>query len=169
MKKTTVIAIGLMIATMLILTPVSVWSEDAQVTPKGEATAVEETADSTQAEKPAEVTDKIIAYYFHGTRRCASCRKIEAYSTEAIETGFVDDLKGGTLEWQVINIDDDANKHYIKDYELYTKSVILSHVKDGKEIGWKNLDKVWTLLGSKEGFVDYVQTETRAFMSGDAD
>ena len=169
MKKTTVIAFGLMIAIMLILTPVSVWSEDAQVTPKGEATAVEETADSTQAEKPAEVTDKIIAYYFHGTRRCASCRKIEAYSTEAIETGFVDDLKGGTLEWQVINIDDDANKHYIKDYELYTKSVILSHVKDGKEIGWKNLDKVWTLLGSKEGFVDYVQTETRAFMSGDAD
>ena len=69
----------------------------------------------------------------------------------------------------MINIDDDANKHYIKDYELYTKSVILSHVKDGKEIGWKNLDKVWTLLGSKEGFVDYVQTETRAFMSGDAD
>jgi len=80
-----------------------------------------------------------------------------------------DDLKGGTLEWQVINIDEDANKHYIKEYQLYTKSVILSHVKDGKEVAWKNLDKVWTLLGNKQDFVDYVQAETRTFMSGDAD
>jgi hypothetical protein len=169
MKQTTVIALSLLIAAMLMLTPAALWAEDAQVAPKSDAVAVEETVDSTQGENPAEVTDKIIAYYFHGTRRCASCRKIEAYSAEAVETGFADDLKGGTLEWHVVNIDEDANKHYIKEYQLYTKSVILSHVKDGKEIGWKNLDKVWTLLGDKEGFVNYVQTETRTFMNGDAD
>ncbi len=169
MKKTTITTLSLAIVALLMLIPASVWADDAQVAPGSESVAAEETADSTQAEKPAEVTDKVIAYYFHGTRRCASCRKIEAYSTEAIETGFVDDLKGGSLEWQVINIDEDANKHYIKDYQLYTKSVVLSHVKDGKEVAWKNLDKVWTLLNSKEGFVDYVQTETRTFMSGGAD
>jgi len=169
MKKTPIIALGLLIAALLIPAPASIWAEDAQVAPKGETVAVEEAADSTQAEKQAEVSDKVIAYYFHGTRRCASCRKIEAYSVEAVTTGFVDDLKGGTLEWQVINIDEDANKHYIKEYQLYTKSVILSHVKDGKEVAWKNLDKVWTLLGNKQDFVDYVQAETRTFMSGDAD
>ncbi len=169
MKKTPIIALGLLIAALLIPAPASIWAEDAQVASKGETVAVEEAADSTQAEKQAEVSDKVIAYYFHGTRRCASCRKIEAYSVEAIEMGFADDLKGGTLEWQVINIDEDANKHYIKEYQLYTKSVILSHVKDGKEVAWKNLDKVWTLLGNKQDFVDYVQAETRTFMSGDAD
>ena len=169
MKQTTIIALGLMIAAMLMLTQATIWAADAKVTPKSKTVAVEEMVDSTQTEKTAEVTDKVIAYYFHGTRRCASCRKIEAYSVEAVTTGFVDDLKGGTLEWQVINIDEDANKHYIKEYQLYTKSVILSHVKDGKEVGWKNLDKVWTLLGNKQDFVDYVQAETRTFMSGDAD
>jgi hypothetical protein len=156
-------------AAMLMLAPATIWAEDAPVAPKADTVAAEEPVDSTQAEKPAEVTDKVIAYYFHGTRRCASCRKIEAYSTEAVETGFADDLKGGTLEWHVINIDEEANQHFIKDYQLYTKSVILSHMKDGKEIAWKNLDKVWTLLGSKDDFVTYVQAETRTFMSGAAD
>ena len=49
--------------------------------------------DSTEVKEAAGVTDKVVAYYFHGTRRCANCRKIEAYSHEAIEVGFVKELE----------------------------------------------------------------------------
>lgn len=120
--------------------------------------------DSVAAEDSTAAAPTFVAYYFHGTRRCSNCRKIEAYSAEAIQAGFADELKDGRLEWRVVNIDESENRHYIQDYQLYTKSVVLSSMTGGKEIKWINLDKIWQLLGDKEKFIDYVQEETRAFM-----
>ena len=98
-----------------------------------------------------------VAYYFHGTFRCRTCHKLEQYSREAIETNFKDALVSGKLEFKVINIEDKGNGHYGKDYQLYTKSLILSLVKDGKEIKWKNMDKIWEYVGNKQKFIDYVK------------
>lgn len=99
----------------------------------------------------------VIAYYFHGTMRCPTCYKLEQYSKEAIEGNFKDALASGKLEFKVINIEDKGNEHYGKDYQLYTKSLILSLVKDGKEIKWKNMDKIWEYVGNKQKFIDYVK------------
>jgi len=52
----------------------------------------------------------------------------------------------------------------VKDYELYTKSVVLSETKNGKEVRWKNLDKVWTLLGDEAAFKKYVRDEVSAYL-----
>ena len=101
---------------------------------------------------------KVIAYYFHGTMRCPTCHKLEQYSKEAIETNFKDALASGKLEFKVVNIEDRGNEHYGRDYQLYTKSLILSLVKDGKQIKWKNLDKIWEYVGNKQRFHDYVKS-----------
>lgn len=134
--------------------------------PAASTTAPAETpavAKTDSVAKPAQdsLSHKIVAYYFHGTRRCPSCMKIEAYSQEAVQTGFAEDLKSGKLEWRVVNTDDSPNEHYLKDYQLYTKSLVLSHIENGKETAWKNLEKVWEFLGDKEAFVKYVQDEVR--------
>jgi hypothetical protein len=121
-------------------------------------------ADSAELADSVASNQVIIAYYFHGTRRCVSCKKIEAYSRVAIEEGFADELKSGRLEFRAINYDEKENKHYIKDYQLYTKSLIISRVSGEEETEWKNLTKVWELLGSKEKFLDYVRKETRAYL-----
>ncbi|MBK6403606.1 MAG: hypothetical protein IPF66_00370 [Holophagales bacterium] len=52
----------------------------------------------------------------------------------------------------------------MKDYRLYTKSVVVSEVKDGKEVRWKNLDQVWQLLGSPDAFQEYVEREVRSYL-----
>jgi hypothetical protein len=101
---------------------------------------------------------KAIAYYFHGTFRCPTCHKIEQYSREAIETNFKDELASGKLEFKVINVEDKGNEHYANDYQLYTKSLILSLVKDGKQIKWINLNKIWEYVGNKQRFADYVKS-----------
>lgn len=106
----------------------------------------------------------VVVYYFHGTMRCPTCHKLEQYSKEIIETNFKDTLLSGKLEFKVINIEDKGNEHYGKDYQLYTKSLILSLVKDGKEIKWINLDKIWELAGNKEMFVDYVKSGIADFL-----
>jgi hypothetical protein len=113
---------------------------------------------------PPAVSPKVVAYYFHTTFRCSSCKKIEAYSREAIESGFAKELKEGKLQWCVINVDERTNRHFIQDYQLFSKSLVLVKMKDGKQAEWKNLMKVWQLLGNKEDFLRYVQGEVRSYL-----
>lgn len=101
--------------------------------------------------------DQVVAYYLHGQARCPTCYKLEQYSREAIEANFKDALASGKLEFKVVNIEDKGNEHYAKEYQLYTKSLILSLTRGGKEIKWVNLDKIWELVGNKDRFIDYVK------------
>ncbi len=100
----------------------------------------------------------VVAYYFHGTMRCPTCHKLEQYSKEAIETNFEDALASRKLEFRAVNTDDKGNEHYVSDYQLYTKSLILSLVKDGKETKWINLDNIWEYVGNKQRFINYVKS-----------
>ena len=120
------------------------------------------TAVSFAADKPVE--SRVIAYYFHGSFRCPTCYKLEQYSKEAIETNFKDALASGKLEFKVVNVEDKGNEHYGNDYQLYTKSLILSLVKDGKETKWENLDKIWEYVGNKQKFIDYVKVGVADFL-----
>ncbi|MGA1876241.1 MAG: nitrophenyl compound nitroreductase subunit ArsF family protein [bacterium] len=106
---------------------------------------------------------EVIAYYFHGRARCPSCVKIETYTKEALERDFAHQLKSGRLKWRPINVEEPDNKHYIQDYKLYTKSVIIADLKDGRQIRWKNLEKVWELLYHKDVFLNYIGDEVRAY------
>lgn len=117
------------------------------------------TVDSTVSEIEEAVKDKVIAYYFHGNRRCKSCLAIEEYSHNAIDSGFKDELTSGVLEFHVINRDEKENKHFTKDYQLYTSSLVLSKIENDKEVKWKNLEKVWQLKGNKNELIKYVQNE----------
>jgi hypothetical protein len=118
------------------------------------------------AEEPVASTapDGVVAFYFHGNVRCETCKKIEAYADEAVHQGFADALQNGSLTWRVANIDEPENRHFIEDFQLVTRSVVLAEYRDGNVIRWKNLDKVWQLVRSKDSFVEYVQGEAREFL-----
>jgi hypothetical protein len=107
-----------------------------------------------------------VVYYFHGTRRCPTCRKFEEYTNEAIMAAFAEDIKAGTFAWRAINTDEPENEHYVKDYVLSTKSVVLSAVNGGKETRWKNLPRIWELVGDKAAYIAYIQDEIRTFQEG---
>ncbi|RPJ87468.1 MAG: hypothetical protein EHM18_00975 [Acidobacteria bacterium] len=124
--------------------------------------AAVETAAQTQQAPAAD--SRVIAYYFHGTTRCNTCRTIEAYALEAVQRGFGDALKAGKIEWRPLNVEEPANRHFIKDYQLYTRSVVLASYQGDKQLRWKNLDKVWELVGDKGQFTRYVQGEVKTFL-----
>ena len=109
---------------------------------------------------------KITAYYFHTTKRCASCYKIETYSKEAIDNGFADAISKGQIEWKMVNTDEPANKHFVEDYQLFTKSLVLVETKDGQQVRWKLCGKVWEYLNDKPKFMAYVQKEVGDYLSG---
>ncbi len=108
---------------------------------------------------------QVVAYYFHTNTRCDTCRKIEAYSHEAIEEGFRAELKDGTLELRVVNYEEPANRHFIKDYQLVSKSLILVNMVDGKQTEWTNLKLVWELVKNKKAFLNYVRGEVSNYLS----
>ncbi len=107
---------------------------------------------------------QIIAYYYHGNRRCKTCRTIEAYAAEAIQTGFADALDAGQVDWQVLNFEDSANAGAVEDYDLVSQSLIIVEWQDGEKLRWKNLERVWKLVGEKKAFLDYVQQEVAAYL-----
>jgi hypothetical protein len=118
-----------------------------------------------QAAAPKTEEHKVIAYYFHTNTRCSTCIKIEEYSHEAIEKGFPNELKNGTLEMRVINYEQPENKHFLKDYKLVSKSLILANMVNGKQTKWTNLKMVWQLTGNKDDFLKYVRKEVRSYLA----
>ncbi len=138
-------------------------TSQASRTPAGEVP----TAKAARAKSRPNVSGRtVVAYYFHGNFRCQTCRKIEAFSRDAVQSGFPEELKAGRVEWRVINVEQTGNEHFVRDYQLFSKSLVLVEKEGSKQTRWKNLQKVWTLVGNKEAFTKYVQDEIRGFLGG---
>ena len=111
------------------------------------------------------LANRVDVYYFHGNFRCVSCRKIEDYTKTTLETFFKPQLASGKLVYKVINVEKKGNERFVRDYQLYTKSVALSLVENGREVKYKNLGKVWEYLGDKERFSKYIKEEVMNFLN----
>jgi hypothetical protein len=109
---------------------------------------------------------KVVAYYFHGRVRCVSCVKIENLSGKAIKKGFTEELKDGRLEFREVNVEEPGNRHFIDDYRLTSQSLVIVEYRDGRQIRWKNLEKVWPLLHSEKEFLPYVQEGVSSYLKG---
>ena len=125
----------------------------------------EQSVTTAKKAKAAQKTEtKVIAYYFHGNYRCSTCTKIEKYSREAIEMYFPDDLKSGKIEFRSVNVDEPASKHFIQDYQLHTRSLVLALYHGHQQQKWKNLKDVWQLVRDQDRFYQYVKSETTQFL-----
>jgi len=114
--------------------------------------------------EPKVFNSKVIAYYFHGTHRCSTCLAIERYSREAIEKYFTKELREGKLEFKPINVEKQENRHFVKDYQLYTRSLIITLHKGDKQMKWKNLTEVWFYVRDKEKFFQYIKEEVEKLL-----
>ncbi len=106
----------------------------------------------------------VLITYFHTTARCPTCHKIESYSKESIEKFFKNELEAGKVVFRTLNIDKSENKPYIKKYNLFTKSLIVSLKKNGREDLWKNLPEIWKLVRDRDKFEKYVLQEVTAYL-----
>jgi hypothetical protein len=113
---------------------------------------------------PAKTGHKVIAYYFHGDKRCPTCHMLETYAEEALQTHFADELASGKLAWKVVNVDRQENGHFIEDFQLLTKSVVLVDTQDGKQVKWKNLERIWDLVDDKQVYLDYICVNAKEFL-----
>ena len=106
----------------------------------------------------------VVVTYFHGNFRCANCRNIEKYTKEAVEKYFSKELGSGKVVFRVINVETKGNEHFTDDYQLYTKSVIVSLMKGGKEAKFNNLTRIWEYLADMDAFQGYVKSEIERYL-----
>jgi len=106
----------------------------------------------------------VVAFYFHGQKRCATCEKLETYAVEAIVNGFAEELAAGRLVWRVVNYEEPQSKPYVEDYALAFQSVVLVEVVDGHQMSFKKLDRIWDLVNDKPTYISYMTEEVRNFL-----
>ena len=61
------------------------------------------------ASKPV-VTPKVNVYYFHFTRRCATCMAVEENARKALEALYPSELKTGEYAFTSLNLDEAGTK-----------------------------------------------------------
>ena len=62
------------------------------------------------AEAKSSVSAKVEVYYFHFTRRCATCLSVEENAKKAVETLYADKVKKGEYSFKGVNLDDESSK-----------------------------------------------------------
>ena len=82
----------------------------------------------------------------------------------AVAEGFPGELKSGRLEFREVNIDEPQNRHFVDEYQLSSQSLVIVEVRDGRQVRWRNLEKVWTLLESEREFIPYVRDGVSGFL-----
>ena len=128
------------------------------------ASAVPEAAPAAVADETTETGPKLVAYYFHRTQRCRTCLAMEGYAEEALTDAFPEELESGQLEWHGVNIEEPANEHFVLDYQLTSSALVMVYFDNGEQKEWKNLDRVWDLVGDKMEYQAYVEGEALAYL-----
>jgi hypothetical protein len=66
----------------------------------------------------------------------------------------------------VVNIEEAANQHYIQDFQIGAKTVVVTRSVGGKAESMRKLDQVWVLLNDKAKFMAYVEKNVKAAQKG---
>lgn len=138
-------------------------SPSSEGRPTGERESPAQTAADT---RPAQEEPVYVVYYFHSDVRCASCRRIEEWTFEAVRDAYADKVDSGRVLLERVNVDRPGNRHYVRDYQLHTKTVVLVERQAGRRLRYRKLDRVWSLLRNREGFHSYVRDSLAEFMKG---
>ena len=119
-------------------------------------------APAAQRASPAGI--QTVVYYFYTSSRCASCLRIEAWTKECLQQEFAPELQTGRIAWRPVNLEEDGNVHFVQDFKLTAKTVIVCNYRDGEAGQFADLVDVWTLLTDKERFFQLVHTKVKEYL-----
>lgn len=77
--------------------------------------------------------NKVEVIDFYGTRRCTTCKNIEANTTYTLETFFKEEIENGTVELKFIDVDDENNYKIAEEYQATSTALFLNVIKNGVE------------------------------------
>lgn len=76
---------------------------------------------------------KLQVIYFHAKYRCPTCISIEENTKKTLETYFADQLKNGTIRFQVLDVSDKKNTKIVEKYEADGSGLYVTRINGKKE------------------------------------
>lgn len=110
------------------------------------------------------IAPEVTVTYYTTSVRCAACVRIEEWTQRAVASRFSEEVNSGQVSFRTVYVDNPGNEHYMQDYQLVSKSVVVSESLDGREQDWVNLQDVWLLLRDEQAFSDYVAQAVEAYL-----
>jgi len=74
-----------------------------------------------------------------------------------------DELDADRIGFRAINIDEPEQAHYVQDFQLTMRTVVLVAEVAGKVVRWKRLDECWDRFDDPEDYTDYLRRSLGRF------
>ncbi len=108
--------------------------------------------------------DRVVVYYFHGNRRCRTCMGIQRAIQTTVNERFTTETASGALVFHEVNIDEPANAHFIKDFDLSSSSMVVVARSGEKTVKWENCSEVWPLAHDEAALGSYAEKQIRSYL-----
>ena len=83
-----------------------------------------QTAENQAAESVA--SNDVQVYYFHNTKRCATCNAVEDETKVALEMFYKDQMTAGTMEFTSLNLEDEMGKEMAKSLSVSGQTLLIT-------------------------------------------
>ncbi len=121
------------------------------------------------AAETIEGPSRISVYYLFNTFRCATCRKVESLTkeavlgTEAVPGPFADDVSAGKLTFESLNIEQEEHSHFLTNFGTQAKIPVIAEISGNRIVRFVVLDKSWFLFDDKPRYLGYVRDAIETF------
>ena len=72
-----------------------------------------------------EISEDIQVYYFHNTKRCATCNAVENETKVALEMFYEDKMKAGTMDFTSLNLEEDEGKEMAQSLRVSGQTLLV--------------------------------------------
>ena len=70
-------------------------------------------------------SDDIQVYYFHNTKRCATCNAIEDETLMALELFYKENIEAGTIEFTSLNLEEEEGESMAQELQVSGQTLLL--------------------------------------------
>lgn len=119
--------------------------------------SISSNAQTSKNSTPANLENKNIqVFYFHFTKRCATCNAVENETKTSLESFYSDKLKKGEIEFTSLNLDDNDAKEIAKSLNVSGQTLLI--VKGEKQVNLTN-EGFMNARTNPDKFHDILKTE----------
>ena len=101
---------------------------------------------------PEESGTRVEVILFRGGGYCPVCDDLERNTQETLEGPLSGDVAAGRLSFRKLSLEEPENERYIETYGLFGTTLVVSLVRNGREVRFRNLEEAYRLADRPEAF-----------------
>lgn len=72
-----------------------------------------------------QLSEGVQVYYFHNTKRCATCNAVENETRVALEMFYENNMKAGTIDFTSLNLEEDEGKKMAQSLQVSGQTLLI--------------------------------------------